>query len=63
MVALYIAASIWFGTTQTDRTRRFLGATPVFAVLLSLQIKMIRLFQKRKEQSSTARNISNTIRR
>jgi hypothetical protein len=64
MVGLYIPASIWFETTQTEQAlisvcRRFLSTT-LSAVLLSLWMKLISFFEEGKNQSSDARKISKT---
>jgi hypothetical protein len=64
MAALYIPASIWFETTQTEQAlvlviRRFLSTT-LSAVLLSLRMKLIPFSGERNNQSSDARKISKT---
>jgi hypothetical protein len=75
MVALYIAVSIWFETTQTEQTWKFGSSkdleveqtwkvsysTTLFGVVLSLPINMIVLCWKRNNQSSNDRKIGKTI--
>jgi hypothetical protein len=75
MVALYIAVSIWFETTQTEQTWKFGSSkdleveqtwkvsysTTLFGVVLSLPISMIVLCWKRNNQSSNDRKIGKTI--